>query len=355
MTKFWSHFVSKLDPYIPGEQPQKEIRLKLNTNENPFPPSPLVLDEITNFGIDKINLYPDPESNELCEEIAKYHHLSKNQVFVGNGSDEILAFIFYGLFKNKKNLFFPNITYSFYPVYAKLFDIDYETIPLDDNFKINLSDYHHSNSAVIFPNPNAPTSIPLSLKSIENLVAQNESSIIVIDEAYVDFGTESAITLINNFSNILVTRSMSKSRSLAGLRVGYAVGSSELIDGLKRVKNSFNSYPVDRIAQKASIASFKDDKYFKKRCNQIIEIRENFSTNLQKLGFQVFQSGGNFVFTRPPSKNNAEDLYVALKNSGILVRFFKEPKIISSYLRITIGTSEQMDLLLSELKKLIDQ
>ena len=186
-------------------------------------------------------------------------------------------------------------------------------------------------------------------------MALNESSIIVIDEAYVDFGTESAITLINNFSNILVTRSMSKSRSLAGLRVGYAVGSSELIDGLKRVKNSFNSYPVDRIAQKASIASFKDDKYFKKRCNQIIEIRENFSTNLQKLGFQVFQSGGNFIFTRPPSKNNAEDLYVALKNSGILVRFFKEPKIISSYLRITIGTSEQMDLLLSELKKLIDQ
>lgn len=355
MSKFWSHFVKDLDPYTPGEQPQGEIRLKLNTNENPYPPAPKVIEEIQNHGAERINLYPDPESNILRDEVATYHNVDITNVFVGNGSDEILAFIFYGFFKNKKNLLFPDITYSFYPVYAKLFDIHYQQIPLNNDFEIDLSLYNNHDSAVIFPNPNAPTGIPISGKKIESFVQANQSSIIVVDEAYVDFGTDSCISLVKKYKNLLVTRSMSKSRSLAGLRVGYAIGDASLIDGLIRIKNSFNSYPLDRIAQKASFISFQEDNYFNETCIKIIDTRNRFIKVLEDLKFYVLPSGGNFIFVKPPSSLSANMIYSQLRDIGILVRYFNQPKKLQNFLRITIGTDQQMDLVVDELKKIITQ
>jgi len=354
MSKFWSHFVKDLDPYIPGEQPQSEIRLKLNTNENPYPPSPKVIEEIQNHGADRINLYPDPESNILRSTIASYHDVDISNVFVGNGSDEILAFIFYGFFKNKKNLLFPDITYSFYPVYAKLFDISYQQIALNDDFEIDLSLYHNKNAAVIFPNPNAPTGIPISGNKIESFVQENPLSIIVVDEAYVDFGTDSSVNLVKKYKNLLITRSMSKSRSLAGLRVGYAVGDASLIDGLIRIKNSFNSYPLDRIAQKASVTSFQEDSYFNETCKKIIDTRNSFTKALESLQFVVLPSGGNFIFAHPPSPLSANIIYSQLRDVGVLIRYFHKPEKLKNFLRITIGTDQQMDLFLDELKKIIN-
>ena len=355
MSKFWSQFVKDLDPYIPGEQPQGEIRLKLNTNENPYPPAPTVIEEIQDHGADRINLYPDPESNILRSTIATYHDVDISNVFVGNGSDEILAFIFYGFFKNKKNLLFPDITYSFYPVYAKLFDISYQQIPLNNDFEIDLSLYHHEDSAVIFPNPNAPTGIPIPGKKIEDFLRDNPSSIIIVDEAYVDFGTDSSVNLVKKYKNLVVTRSMSKSRSLAGLRVGYAIGDTTLIDGLIRIKNSFNSYPLDRIAQKASVTSFQEDNYFNETCKKIIETRNRFIKALENLQFSVLPSGGNFIFAQPPSPLSANTIYSQLRDIGILVRYFNQPEKLKNFLRITIGTDQQMDLFVDELKKIINQ
>jgi histidinol-phosphate aminotransferase len=352
MSKFWSNIISDLDPYVPGEQPKNEIRLKLNTNENPFLPAKLVIDEIRLHGTELINRYPDPESFDLRKKISEYHNCNVDEVFVGNGSDEILAFIFYGLFKDKSKLLFPDITYSFYPVYSKLFDIKFQKISLNKDYEINLDDFNSNRSAIIFPNPNAPTGIPLSLSTIEHFLDKNSTSVVVIDEAYVDFGTETAIPLVKKYNNLLVTRSFSKSRSLAGLRVGYAIGSTDLIEGLVRIKNSFNSYPVDRIAQKACVKSFEAEDYFKERCNEIILIRNNFVKKIKSLGFNTLPSGGNFVFTKPSKENKAKDIYDKLRKNGILIRFFDQPRI-SSYLRITIGTNTQMEILLDELKKII--
>jgi histidinol-phosphate aminotransferase len=353
MKKFWSDCLKNLNPYTPGEQPKEKIELKLNTNENPYPPTQLVNQAICTNGSTDLNLYPDPESDDLRDVIADYHKLFKEQVFVGNGSDEILAFIFYAFFKDKESVLFPDITYSFYPVYAKLFEINYQTIPLDENFKINLDSYASNNSAIIFPNPNAPTSIALSRNEIELFLKNHMNSIVVIDEAYVDFGTETALPLLEKYNNIIITRSMSKSRSLAGLRVGYALGSANLIEGLMRVKNSFNSYPLDRLAQKASIASFKDEEYFLSTCNQIVQTRNNFVEALKALKFSALQPSGNFVLAKPPKTIDAKSLYLSLKDKGILVRYFPSPVKISSYIRITIGTKEQMEKLISEIKKIL--
>ncbi|MFM7481439.1 MAG: pyridoxal phosphate-dependent aminotransferase, partial [Candidatus Methylopumilus sp.] len=263
MSKFWSKVVHGLTPYIPGEQPKLNNLIKLNTNENPFGPSPKVIAAIQEYTDNNLRLYPDPNSEALKKLIADYFNVKANQVFVGNGSDEVLALTFQALLKHDMPILFPDITYSFYPVYCKLFEIDFKTIPLNDSFEIALNDYVIPNGGVIFPNPNAPTGIPLSLEQIEAFLEKNNDSVVIIDEAYVDFGTESVISLTEKYNNLLVTHSFSKSRSLAGLRLGYAIGHPDLIEALIRVKDSFNSYPIDRLGLIAGIESFKDDSYFK--------------------------------------------------------------------------------------------
>ena len=262
MSKYWSDIVSRLTPYTPGEQPKDKILLKLNTNENPYSPSTKVLDAIKLSVKESLRLYPDPESDDLKETISNYYNLSKANIFVGNGSDEILAFIFQALLKKEDPVLFPDITYSFYPAYCSLYDIKYKRIPLDKELNINLEDYLINNGGIIFPNPNAPTGIPKKLVDIENLLKLNQGSVVVVDEAYVDFGTESAVKLVNQYKNLVITQSFSKSRSLAGIRLGCAFANEDLIEALNRVKNSFNSYPIDRLAQAAGIKAIQDENYF---------------------------------------------------------------------------------------------
>ena len=262
MSRFWSPIVHKLEPYVPGEQPKVANLVKLNTNENPYGPSPKVLEAIKAETSDKLRLYPDPNATQLKQAIADYHSVDTAQIFVGNGSDEVLAHIFHALFQHEAPLLFPDITYSFYPVYCKLYQIDYQTVPLTDELAINLDDYQQRNSGIIFPNPNAPTGRLLALFEIEALLQVNTDSVVVVDEAYIDFGGESAITLVKKYPNLLVTQTLSKSRSLAALRIGFAVGHPELIEALTRVKDSFNSYPLDSLAINAAVASFEDQDYF---------------------------------------------------------------------------------------------
>ncbi|HCB68078.1 MAG TPA: histidinol-phosphate transaminase, partial [Methylophilaceae bacterium] len=291
MSKFWSKVVHGLTPYIPGEQPKLNNLIKLNTNENPYGPSPRVIAAIKEFTNDTLRLYPDPNSEALKKSIADYFNIKTNHVFVGNGSDEVLAIAFQALLKHNLPILFPDITYSFYPVYCKLYEIDFKTIPLNDSFEIALNDYLIPNGGVIFPNPNAPTGIPLSLKQIEAFLEKNKESVVIVDEAYVDFGTESVISLTEKYNNLLVTHSFSKSRSLAGLRLGYAIGHPDLIEALIRVKDSFNSYPIDRLGLIAGMESFKDDSYFKNVCLKVINTKLNFVDKLKDLNFLVLPSG----------------------------------------------------------------
>jgi len=349
MSKYWSKFVHKLDPYTPGEQPKNKKVLKLNTNENPYGPSPKVLEAIKLATNDKLRLYPDPESAELRESIAEYYGLDATNIFVGNGSDEVLAFIFYGLLKKTEPILFPDITYSFYPAYAKLYDIKFEKIPLDGNFQINLDGYSIPNGGIIFPNPNAPTGIPKPVSDIEALLKRNHSEVVVVDEAYVDFGTESAVKLVEKYENLVVTHSLSKSRSLAGMRIGCAFASKNIIEGLNRVKNSFNSYPLDRLAQIAGVEAFKDNDYFELTTNNTIKAREFLVSELNALGFDSLPSGANFIFTKHKTKN-ASSICKDLRDQGIIVRHFSAPSKISNYLRITIGTKDQMEILLKSIK-----
>ena len=349
MSKYWSNIVSRLTPYTPGEQPKDKSLLKLNTNENPYSPSTKVLDAIKLSVKESLRLYPDPESNDLKETISNYYGLSKSNIFVGNGSDEILAFIFQALLKKEAPVLFPDITYSFYPAYCSLYDIEYKKIPLDKELNINLEDYLIDNGGIIFPNPNAPTGIPKRLVDIENLLQLNRESVVVIDEAYVDFGTESAVKLINQYKNLLITQSFSKSRSLAGMRLGCAFADEDLIEALNRVKNSFNSYPIDRLAQIAGIKAIQDEDYFNLTRIKIIEAREFLEKELFLINFEVLPSGANFIFTRHKSKD-AITIFKILRESGVMVRHFSEPERISQFLRITIGTMEDMQKLISILK-----
>jgi histidinol-phosphate aminotransferase len=337
--KYWSDLVYQLTPYTPGEQPKDRLLLKLNTNENPYGPSPLVIDAIKNVTGDNLRLYPDPESDLLKQALADYYDIPKSFVFVGNGSDEVLAFIFQSLLKKNLPILFPDITYSFYPTYCSLYGIQYDTISLDKNFNINLNDYLYENGGVIFPNPNAPTAIPKSFFDI--------------DEAYVDFGTESAVKLIKKYDNLVITQSFSKSRSLAGLRLGCALAHEELIQALVRVKDSFNSYSVDRLGQEAGIAAIKDSNFFLKTRNAIIEAREFLMRELSKMNFKILPSAANFIFTKH-NKVDAEELFNKLRDVGILVRHFNKPKRITQYLRITIGTMEEMKQLVLILKKILE-
>ncbi len=352
MSKYWSDIVSRLTPYTPGEQPKDKILLKLNTNENPYSPSTKVLDAIKLSVKESLRLYPDPESDDLKETISNYYNLSKANIFVGNGSDEILAFIFQALLKKEDPVLFPDITYSFYPAYCSLYDIKYKRIPLNKELNINLEDYLINNGGIIFPNPNAPTGIPKKLVDIENLLKLNQGSVVVVDEAYVDFGTESAVKLVNQYKNLVITQSFSKSRSLAGIRLGCAFANEDLIEALNRVKNSFNSYPIDRLAQVAGIEAIKDENHFNLTRVKIIEARTFLEKELFLMDFEVLPSGANFIFTKHKLKD-AIIIFKKLRESGVVVRHFDQPERISQYLRITIGTIEDMQKLISILKAII--
>lgn len=350
MSKFWSQVVRELEPYVPGEQPQIDGLIKLNTNESPYPPSPKVIDVINHDTIDRLRLYPDPNSKKLKNTIASYYKVTAEQVFVGNGSDEVLGLLFMAFFQQDKPLLFPDISYSFYPVYCKLFGITAQTIPLRDDYTIDFADYAIANGGIIFPNPNAPTAIGKPLAEIEALLQSNTESVVVVDEAYVDFGAETAIALVDKYPNLLVVQTLSKSRSLAGMRVGFAVGHKDLIDALDRVKNSFNSYPLDRLAEAATVVAFEDDDYFKRCRDKIIATRNWTISELDKLGFKSLPSQANFVFTEPVGKNAAE-VAQYLRDQKILVRYFNQPRI-NQFLRITIGTDEQMQAMITALKAL---
>lgn len=354
MSQFWSPFVKDLVPYVPGEQPKMTRLVKLNTNENPYGPSPKAIAAMLAEVNDDLRLYPDPNSDRLKQAVARYYGVEANQVFVGNGSDEVLAHAFHALFQHGKPLLFPDITYSFYPVYCGLYGIEPKPIPLDENFQINIADYSRANAGenggIIFPNPNAPTGCLLPLAAVEQLLKQNTETVVLVDEAYIDFGGESAIALVNQYPNLLVTQTLSKSRSLAGLRVGIAVGHPDLIEALERIKNSFNSYPLDRMAIAGAAAAFDDREYFNDTCARVINSRNTVVNGLEQLGFEVLPSAANFVFARHPQKDAAE-LAQALREQGIIVRHFKTPRI-AQFLRITIGTDEQNQILLDALKAL---
>lgn len=348
MSKFWSPFVKELVPYVPGEQPKLAKLVKLNTNENPYGPSPKVVAAIQAELNDTLRLYPDPNADRLKQTIAQYHGVKTSQVFVGNGSDEVLAHAFHALFQHGKPLLFPDVTYSFYPVYCGLYGIDFEALPLDEQFQIRVEDYARPNGGIIFPNPNAPTGCLLPLDAIERLLQASPDSVVLVDEAYVDFGGETAISLVNRYPNLLVAQTLSKSRSLAGLRVGFAVGHEDLIEALERVKNSFNSYPLDRLALAGAVASFEDQAYFEQTCNAVIHSREKLVAELKTLGFDVLPSAANFIFARHPQRDGAE-LAAALREEGVIVRHFKQQRI-NQFLRISIGTEEQNQALLDALR-----
>ena len=353
MSQLWSPFVKNLVPYVPGEQPKMTRLVKLNTNENPYGPSPKAVAAMQAELTDDLRLYPDPNGDKLKQSVADYYGVKTSQVFVGNGSDEVLAHAFHGLFQHGKPLLFPDISYSFYPVYCGLYGIEAKQIPLDDEFQIDVDDLINGgeNSGIIFPNPNAPTGRLLPLVAIEKLLQNNTQSVVLVDEAYVDFGGESAIALVNKYPNLLVTQTLSKSRSLAGMRVGLAVGHEDLIEALERVKNSFNSYPLDRLALVGAAAAFDDRDYFNDTCNKVIASREQVNAGLTELGFDVLPSAANFVFARHGQKD-AGELAAALREQGIIVRHFKTERI-AQFLRITIGTDEQNQILLDALKEML--
>jgi histidinol-phosphate aminotransferase len=351
MSRFWSPIVHQLDPYVPGEQPKLANLLKLNTNENPYGPSPKVLAAIEAHIDDNLRLYPDPNATDLKQAIADYYGMAVNQVFVGNGSDEVLAHIFHGLFQQSQPLLFPDISYSFYPVYCGLYRIDYELIPLAADLSIDIADYARDNGGIIFPNPNAPTGRLLTLDDIEKLLKANTATVVVVDEAYIDFGGQSAIALVNDYPNLLVTQSLSKSRSLAGLRIGFAIGHPDLIEALVRVKDSFNSYPLDRLAIVAGVEAFADEEYFITTCDRVIQSREDMVSGLTQLGFSVVPSAANFVFVKHDDYDAAA-LALGLRQQGVIVRHFGHERIVQ-YLRITIGTEQENQRLLTVLADLI--
>ncbi|WP_455204948.1 histidinol-phosphate transaminase [Kaarinaea lacus] len=350
MQKYWSDIVATLTPYTPGEQPKHTNLIKLNTNENPYGPSESVLAAVNAELNQSLRLYPDPEATLLKQTIAQYYNLDNNQVFVGNGSDEVLAHTFQALLKHQLPILFPDITYSFYPVYCQLYAVDYKTIPLNESYQIDIADYGITNGGIIFPNPNAPTGCVLAIEQIEQLLKNNQDSVVVIDEAYIDFGGESAATLIHNYANLLVIQTLSKSRSLAGIRVGFALGHSNLIEALQRVKNSFNSYPLDRLAIAGAIAALKDSHHFEKTRTSIIHNREKLAQSLNTLGFEVLPSAANFIFVRHNTLE-AEFLAQELRQRHIIVRHFKQARI-ENFLRITIGTDEQCAKLVDALKQI---
>lgn len=353
MSRFWSPIVQQLNPYVPGEQPKVLDLIKLNTNENPYPPSPQAITAMQTEVGDNLRLYSDPNATELKQALAHHFQLHTDQVFVGNGSDEVLAHSFQAFFQQEKPLLFPDISYSFYPVYCGLYQVEHKLIALDENFDIVINDYQQANGGIIFPNPNAPTGKVLTLEAIKTLLSNNPNSVVIVDEAYIDFGGTSAATLVNDYDNLLVIQTLSKSRSLAGLRVGFALGHKDLIDGLERVKNSFNSYPLDRIAIKGAVASINDAAYFKSTTQRIVQSRETLIAQLETLGFNSLPSAANFIFTQ---HNTLDAAFISqqLRADNIIVRHFNKPRI-SNYLRISIGSESECKALVHSLEKIIQQ
>lgn len=351
MSKFWSPIVATLKPYVAGEQPRIQNLTKLNTNENPYGPSPKAIAAMQAAVADSLKLYPDPSALALRQSIARFYGVDADDVFVGNGSDEVLAHAFVALLKHNKPLAYPDITYSFYPTYCRLFGIESVEVPLKDDFTIDLAEYDRPCGAIIIPNPNAPTGIGLSLSAIEKLVAEHPDQPVVVDEAYIDFGGESAIPLTKKYDNLLVVHTLSKSRSLAGLRVGYAIGQRPLIDALERVKDSFNSYPLDRVAQAGAAAAIDDREWFDETRGKVIETRERVTGALRQRGFEVLPSQANFVFARHPA-HSGETLAKGLRDRAVLVRHFAKPRI-SDFLRITIGTPEECDRLIAAIEEIV--
>ncbi len=355
MSRFWSAVVHGLTPYVPGEQPKIDNLVKLNTNEHPYGPSPRALEAIRAATNDSLRLYPDPNADALKAVLAQRHGLQPNQIFVGNGSDEVLAHAFMALLNHERPLWFPDITYSFYPVYCGLYGVAHKTVPLAEDFSIRVEDYlprgDEQAGAIIFPNPNAPTGRLLTLAEVERIVAGNPDAVVLLDEAYVDFGGESAITLVDKHPNLLVVHTFSKSRSLAGLRVGFAVGHPALIEGLERIKNSFNSYPLDRLALAGAVASVKDEAHFQSSCQKVMATRTTLVAQMTALGFEVLPSAANFIFARHPQRDAAE-LSAALRQRAIIVRHFKQARI-DQFLRITIGTDEQCAVLVNALREIL--
>jgi histidinol-phosphate aminotransferase len=347
-----SAVLKSLSVYEAGEQPQDRDFIKLNTNENPYPPSKKVDRVLRKINYQKLNLYPDPDSNRLTEELARYHKVAKENIFVGNGSDEVLAFCFYSFFKQDEPLLFPNITYSFYKTYASFFDIDYKTISLDKKFNIDFSKFLQQKSGgIIFANPNAPTGIYENIARIKKLLQSYQEKVVVIDEAYIDFGGESCISLLGQYPNLVIVRTFSKARSLAGIRVGYVMASSFLINALNRVKNSFNSYPIGTIASKIAICSLRDDEYFNKTIKKIIKNRLYLCEKLKELNFKILPSFTNFVFVTCKDFS-AQVLYKKLKEKKVLVRYFADDNI-DNFLRITVGTKSQIKRLIENLRNIL--
>lgn len=348
----WEKNVRKVVPYVPGEQPKLLDVIKLNTNENPYPPAPGVEKVLREFDVDTLRLYPDPLVSDLVKAIADFYGLNENQVFTGVGSDDVLAMIFMTFFNSEKPLIFPDITYSFYDVWADMLRIPYETIALDDDFRIKPEDYYRDNGGVIFPNPNAPTGELLSLDMVEDIIKHNSDVIVVVDEAYIDFGGVSALPLIEKYDNVIVVQTFSKSRSLAGSRVGYAMANPVLIKYLNDVKYSFNSYTMDRITIAAATAAVKDRDYFAETTAKVIKTREWTKNELAGLGFEFGDSKSNFIFARHP-KMSGQALFEKLKAEQVFVRHFSKPERIADYLRISIGTDQQMQKLISILERIL--
>lgn len=351
MSREWTKNLRNIEPYVPGEQSKDKDIVKINANENPYPPSPKAAKVLKNFDTNKLRFYPSANSTKLKEAIAKYYKVDVSNVFVGNGSDDVLAVAFQSFFNSEKPIVYPDLTYSFYPVWCSLFGIKYKNYPVGDDFRINPEDYKEKNGGVVIPNPNAPTSLGEGLDFVEKILNYNQDSVVIIDEAYVDFGGTSSIPLIDKYENLLVTGTFSKSRSLAGLRIGFAIGSKALIDVMEAVKNSYNSYTVDSLSIEMGAASIDDDEYFKSTCKKVIKTRERVTIELEKLGFDVLDSQTNFIFATH-NKHNMKSLFEYLKTQKVFIRYFSLPRI-ENYVRITIGTNEEMDIFLKKTKEFI--
>lgn len=351
MSKFDGKMLEGLVPYTAGEQPKNMKFVKLNTNENPYSPSPKVIDAINNFDYSTLKLYPDPECTELKNAISQFYGINNNNIFCGNSSDEIIAMAFMAFFSGK-TISFPDITYSFYPVWCDIFGIDKKIVPLKNDWTINYENFPENCGGLVVCNPNAPTGIAMKRNEIEKIVTKHNNSLVLVDEAYIDFGGESCIKLTEKYENLLVVQTLSKSRSLAGIRVGFAVGNSNLINSLNIVKNSFNSYTIDRLAIAVATAAVNDGEYFENCCKKVIGTRNWASKELKRLGFEVLSSSANFIFVSPPKEFSAEKIYLKLKENGVLVRFWNKPKI-NNWLRISIGTDAEMKILIDKIKEII--
>ncbi len=347
----WEKNVRRVVPYVPGEQPKGSGLIKLNTNENPYGPSPRVRALMENMEADNLRLYPDPAASTLVSAIAGYHGVAENRVFVGVGSDDVLAMAFMTFFNSEDPILFPDITYSFYDVWADMLRIPYERVPVNDDFRIEAADYKKKNGGIVFPNPNAPTAIVEPLSFVREILDANPDVIVIVDEAYIDFGGESALSLIDSYENLLVVRTFSKSRSMAGLRIGYAIGNEKLIKYINDVKYSYNSYTMNRPSIELGVASIEDDDYFRETVNKVIATRDRFSKELKELGFTVLPSSANFVFA---SHKNvpAKEIFTKAREYGVIVRYFDKPRI-NNFLRISIGTDAEMDRFVEILKEIL--